>query len=110
MNKPLPAQLLLAGRRHYGHHLPSDYRHVLKEELNARCEANPRYSLRAFAETSELSPSRLSEILSCKQGLSRKAALKVSYSLGLSEEEREHFCDLVSIKLEKRDHQEERRR
>jgi uncharacterized protein (TIGR02147 family) len=75
-----------------------DYRRVLKEELNMRCEQNPRYSLRAFARDLELSPSRLSEILNRKQGLSRKAAKKVAERLGYREDEALHFCDLVSIR------------
>lgn len=79
-------------------HAVSDYRQILKEELNHRCEQNPRYSLRAFARDLELSPSRLSEILNEKQGLSRKAALKITKKLGLREEEAKHFCDLVSVK------------
>lgn len=78
--------------------LQSDYRSILKEELNARCEQNPRYSLRAFARDLKLSPSRLSEILNRKQGLSRKAAEKIAAALGYRAEEAMHFCDLVSIR------------
>lgn len=76
----------------------TDYRSILKEELNARCEQNPRYSLRAFARDLNLSPSRLSEILNRKQGLSRKAAEKVALALGYRAEETMMFCDLVSVK------------
>ncbi len=76
----------------------SDYRQILKEELHQRCEQNPRYSLRAFARDLELSPSRLSEILNEKQGLSRKAAARISHKLGMRDEEAQHFCDLVSVK------------
>ncbi|MFW7380925.1 MAG: TIGR02147 family protein [Oligoflexus sp.] len=78
--------------------LQSDYRSILKEELNARCEQNPRYSLRAFARDLQLSPSRLSEILNRKQGLSRKAAEKVAQSLGYRADEATYFCDLVSVR------------
>jgi uncharacterized protein (TIGR02147 family) len=76
--------------------LPSnDYKTILKEELAARCRQNPRYSLRAFARDLKLAPSRLSEILSGKQGLSRPAAEKVARALGYGQGEIERFCDLV---------------
>lgn len=74
-----------------------DYRHILQKELTARCEQNPRYSLRAFARDLQLSPSRLSEILNRKQGLSRKVAHKIAGILGYGEKETQLFCDLVSV-------------
>ena len=75
-----------------------DYRHILHKELTDRCESNPRYSLRAFARDLKLSPSRLSEVLNRKQGLSRQAAEGITKTLGYSDEEAEYFCDLVSLK------------
>lgn len=73
----------------------NDFRIILKEELAARCRQNPRYSLRAFARDLKLAPSRLSEIISGKQGLSRKVAENISTILGYNQQERERFCDLV---------------
>src|SRR5690606_35734224 len=73
----------------------TDYKYILKEELASRCRQNPRYSLRAFARDLKLAPSRLSEILSGKQGLSRAAAEKVAKALGYGPGETERFCDLV---------------
>ena len=73
----------------------NDYKTILKEELASRCRQNPRYSLRAFARDLKLAPSRLSEILSGKQGLSREAAIKVAQLLGYGQGELERFCDLV---------------
>lgn len=73
----------------------NDFRAILKEELATRIRQNPRYSLRAFARDLKLAPSRLSEIISGKQGLSRKAAEKVASILGYSPQEKERFCDLV---------------
>lgn len=73
----------------------NDYKTILKEELAARCRQNPRYSLRAFARDLKLAPSRLSEILNGKQGLSRAAATKVANALGYGPGETERFCDLV---------------
>ena len=66
-----------------------DYRQILKSELDNRCEQNPRYSLRAFARDLSLSPSRLSEILNYKQGVSRKAAEKIAVNLGYRESEKQ---------------------
>jgi len=75
-----------------------DYRLILQKELTNRCESNPRYSLRAFARDLKVSPSRLSEVLNRKQGLSRQAAAAITKTLGYGEEEAEYFCDLVSLK------------
>jgi uncharacterized protein (TIGR02147 family) len=72
-----------------------DYRALLRRELAARSNANPRYSQRAFARDLRLRPNRLSEILNGKQGLSRASALAVAQRLGWSAGERERFCDLV---------------
>lgn len=74
----------------------NEYRTILKEELAERCRQNSRYSLRAFARDINLSPSRVSEILNGKQGLSRRAAEAVADSLGYSIYEKERFCDLVA--------------
>ena len=71
------------------------YREILREELESRCQQNPRYSLRAFARDLELAPSRLSEILSGKQGLSRESADSIAKKLGYSAANRDYFCDLV---------------
>jgi len=88
----------------------SDYKTILKEELASRCRQNPRYSLRAFARDLKLSPTRLSEILSGKQGLSRPAAEKVAKALGYGATESIRFCDLVeSVHARSRQGREEAR-
>lgn len=73
----------------------SDYRVVLKEELDRRKRRNPSYSQRAFARDLGLRPNRLSEILRAKQGLSGRSGDAVAVRLPFSEEEREHFRQLV---------------
>ena len=80
-----------AGLQQFG-----DYRQILKAELENRCEQNPRYSLRAFARDLAISPSRLSELFSGKQGLSRKAADRIATALGYNGDEKNRFCDLVA--------------
>ena len=59
-----------------------DYRLLLKSELASRTNQNPNYSLRAFARDLDLAPSRLSEVLNGKQGLSTQAAEKIAKTLG----------------------------
>ncbi len=61
---------------------PMRYQVTLKEFLLRRLNMNPRYSLRAFASSLGLEPSKLSEALSGKKGLSSERAEKV--------------CDMVS--------------
>jgi uncharacterized protein (TIGR02147 family) len=72
-----------------------NYRDILKDELERRCQHNPRYSLRAFARDLDLSPARVSEILQSKTGLSKERAIEVAKKLGFSASETEYFADLV---------------
>ena len=73
-----------------------DYRNILKAELEARCRHNPCYSLRAFARDLKIAPSRLSEILNNKQGLSQDFAMKIATLIGLSADDHALFCDSVA--------------
>ncbi|MBX7232726.1 MAG: TIGR02147 family protein [Bdellovibrionales bacterium] len=59
-----------------------NYRYILKEELWKRCQSNKKYSLRKFAQFLELHPSRLSEVINGKQGLSIHVAQKIGRKLG----------------------------
>jgi uncharacterized protein (TIGR02147 family) len=72
-----------------------DYRSVLREELEVRCEKNSRYSLRAFSRDLGITSSRLSEVLGGRYGLSREAAEAIAKKLGWSKDESDIFCDLV---------------
>lgn len=72
-----------------------DYRDILREELETRCERNPRYSLRAFSRDLGISSSRLSEVLAGRYGLSREAAQSIGKKLDWNENEIALFCDLV---------------
>jgi len=72
-----------------------NYRAWLKAEFAERCERNPRYSLRGFARDLRVLPSRLSDILNAKQGMSGKVAREVSQRLGWSPTEAEQFVTLV---------------
>ncbi len=72
-----------------------DYREILRSELARRMKQNPRYSQGAFARDLILTPSRLSEILHGKQGVSTKVATQIAKNLKFSDNERSYFLDLV---------------
>ncbi len=67
----------------------------LKAELQRRKALLKSYSLRSFAKDLEISPSRLSEVLSARQGLSAKFAEKISAKLKLSPKEAQFWLDLI---------------
>lgn len=71
------------------------YREILKKHFAERLEENPRYSLRAFSRDLAISPSRLSEILNGKQGLSGEWAEKISSRLQMSSREADEFYQKV---------------
>ncbi len=60
-----------------------DYRDILKNELERRMNANPRYSLRAFARDLLTPASRLSEVLNGRRGLSEASADRIVRRLKL---------------------------
>lgn len=72
------------------------YPRILHHEFTKRVEKNPRYSLRAFAKFLEISPARLSNVLSGKKGLSEGAARGIATILGFDQEQSDFFCALVN--------------
>lgn len=62
----------------------SQFRAALFEELMHRRNKNPLYSLRAFARDLQVSTTCLSDVLAQKRNFSKKNALKVARSLGMS--------------------------
>ncbi len=73
----------------------TDYRDILREELVRRVQQNPNYSQGAFARDISLTPSRLSEILNGKQGISVKVAMDIGRALRFDEDQVDFFGDLV---------------
>lgn len=69
----------------------SFYRQCLKRELLRRKAHNPRYSMRAFAQNLDLSPSTLCRVLAGTRLPSRDTALRITKRLKLSQEESELF-------------------
>lgn len=74
-----------------------DYRAILREEFESRRRKNVRYSLRAFARDLGISPSRLSDVLRGRYGISSTSADALAAVLGFNELERARFIDLVEI-------------
>jgi hypothetical protein len=74
------------------------YRDILKHHLLKRQQINPRYSLRAFSKSLEISASKMSEIISGKKCLSYQRAQKLAQSLKLNIKEYELF--ILSVELE----------
>ena len=72
-----------------------DYREILHCELARRMKQNPRYSQGAFARDLALTPSRLSEILHGKQGVSNQVAQQIARLMRFRAEETTYFLDLV---------------
>lgn len=72
-----------------------DYREILSYEYERRQAHNNSYSLRAFARDIGLTPSKLSEIFSKKQGLSKLKALNISKTLAFNAIESDYFSTLV---------------
>jgi uncharacterized protein (TIGR02147 family) len=79
------------------------YQKCLREEMQRRCEKNPRYSARAFARALDVDVGALSRILAGKQIPSMKVAEKVLEGIELSAEDRKHFLGSLSLKQKSRD-------
>lgn len=71
--------------------LSRDFRHVLQDQLSARCAKNPNYSLRSFAKFLEISPSALSAIIRSKRSVTEKMKERLGLKLGLSIEQLENL-------------------
>ena len=74
------------------------YRHYLEREFERRRIRNPHYSLRAYARDLETTPSRLSEALNGKRGISIELAQQLIEKLGLEGIDAEIF--LLSVEAE----------
>jgi uncharacterized protein (TIGR02147 family) len=85
----------------------SDFRGVLKFELESRNRKNKAYSMRAFSRDLGIAPSRLSEIFAGKQSLSAKRAQTIGQRLGFKEEKLEWFCNLVTAESGRSPHLKE---
>lgn len=70
----------------------------LKKEFVRRIDGNSRYSLRAFARDLDLSPSRLSESMNLKSGVSLATVEKISTRLKMSKGDRTLLRDLYLAK------------
>ena len=76
----------------------NDYIEILTEEFDKRKAHNKSYSMRAFSRDIGIVPSRLSEVLKGKQGLSGNKAQEISKNLNLNKMEEDFFISLVESK------------
>jgi uncharacterized protein (TIGR02147 family) len=74
---------------------------IIRLKLQQAIQANPRYSLRAFAKKLGLSPGGLSLILSRKKQLSLSRAYVLADCLELNDSEKERFLLLVQLETAK---------
>lgn len=84
----LDSQLFGAGSQ-------SDYRQILLDEFEKRHKQNRQFSKGAFAKFIGLTPARLHDVLSGRNGLSAASAGKIADRLQWNERDKEFFCDLV---------------
>lgn len=75
-----------------------DYRDFLKSEFESRKALRVSYSLSSFAADIGLLPSRLSDIMNGKQGLSEKRAQDIASRLHFDKQKTEIFLNLVVAK------------
>lgn len=75
------------GRKSVQQRSTRGFHNLLQDELEIRARKNPQYSLRAFARDLGLAPSRLSEIIRRRRGLSVRTVARVSEKLGLPDHE-----------------------
>jgi uncharacterized protein (TIGR02147 family) len=80
----------------------------LKLELEQRCKRNLSYSLRSFAQALNLKPSHLSCILKRKKGLSLHSAHHIAEVLNMTEEEKQIFCDSVTMQHSRKTDEKEK--
>lgn len=78
-----------------------NYRSFIILELEARKQRNPRYSLRTYADSLGISPSRLSQVIRGKAGVSVKKGREISFRLFTDEKQREVFITLVEAEHSK---------
>lgn len=72
------------------------YQRCLREELQRRCERNPRYSVRAFARALGIDVGTVSKLLSGKQTPSMKLALRILSAIELSEADEKAFLSSLA--------------
>ncbi len=78
-----------------------NYRSFLKATLAEKIQANPQFSLRAFAQHLGLSHAALSQVFKGTKNLSFERAVDIANKLKLGEQEKEYFCTLVQYESAK---------
>lgn len=68
---------------------------LLLGELEKRCQANPRYSLRSFARYLGIEASHLSKILRGQRSVTERMLLRVAPKLGMSPKDLDHYREVI---------------
>lgn len=74
-----------------------DYRDIIQQAFKDHTRTSCQSSMSSFARKISLSPSRLSDVLVGRNGLSSESALKVGQRLGLNARDCEYFVNLVAL-------------
>lgn len=80
----------------------SDHREYLARELSFRIKRRPLYSQRAFSRDLNMSPSTLTDYLKDRLALSKGRVSLLSKKLGLNEEQKNHWVDLIEYRFAKK--------
>lgn len=76
--------------------LPLRFRELLRRELAARCNRNPRYSLRAFANFLDVDHATLSQLLRGKRTLTQPMIRRLGGRIGLELAQIDRYVDAES--------------
>ena len=76
-----------------------DHRDYLLREFKNRVQRRPLYSQRALARDMSLSPSTLNDYLRDRLALSAGRISQISKKIGLNDEQRDHWVDLVTYRF-----------
>lgn len=74
---------------------------IIKKDFLNRKSLNPQYSMRAYSRKLGVSPSKMSEVLTGKQGLSEVAATKIAERINLFGQEKDLFIFSAILKSSK---------
>ena len=78
----------------------SDIASILQRELSRRCQANPRYSLRAFARALGVSPANLCLVLNRRRMASRKTVERVLSKIELPSRDRRLIAEKFAVETQ----------
>jgi len=76
------------------------FRNRLRSELAARCERNPRYSLRAFANFLDIDHASLSQIMRGARACTTQSIRRLGARIGLTADEISRYVAVAELKID----------